>query len=143
MLVTDSQLNIISTDFNTVINQSDEVLEGMNDWCKENLKDLAVSSKNSEVSEQKAEDLMLNFVSEYVRPGASPLAGNSIYMDRMFLRKYFPRFDSFLHYRIIDVSSVKELCGRWNRKTLHAAPRKKLQHRALEDVKESINELKY
>lgn len=139
MLVTDAHLNVISKDFNSIIKQSDEVLEDMDDWCKENLKDLAVSSKNSEISEQKAEDLMLEFVSEYIRPQASPLAGNSIYMDRMFLRKYFPRFDKFLHYRIIDVSSIKELCGRWNRPILNAAPRKKLQHRALEDVK-GLNE---
>lgn len=143
MVVTDAHLNVISNDFNTIIKQSDEVLGNMNDWCKENLKDLAIASKNSEISEQAAEDMMLTFVSEYIRPQASPLAGNSIYMDRMFLRKYFPRFDSYLHYRIIDVSSVKELCGRWNPKVLHAAPRKKLKHQALEDVKESINELKY
>lgn len=143
LLVTDAHLNVISKDFSTVIKQSDEVLENMNDWCKENLKDLAVSSKKSEITEHKAEDMMLEFVSEYIRPQASPLAGNSVYMDRMFLRKYFPRFDSYLHYRIIDVSTVKELCGRWNRPALNAAPRKKLQHRALEDVRESINELKH
>lgn len=144
MLVTDANLNVISTDFNTVIKQSDSVIEGMNDWCKENLKSLAEQSKASEVTEEKAEDLMLEFIKHYVsQPHQSPLAGNSIYMDRMFLRKYFPRVDDYLHYRIIDVSTVKELCGRWNRKIYSSAPKKMLTHRALDDIKESINELKH
>lgn len=113
MLVTDANLNVISTDFNMVIKQDDEVLNGMNDWCKLNLKALAEQSKASEITEKKAEDMMLEFIKQYIaEPQQSPLAGNTIYMDRMFLRKYFPRVDDYLHYRIIDVSSVKELCGR-------------------------------
>lgn len=143
MVVTDGDLNVISTDFNTVINQSDKVLDGMNDWCKENLKDLAVESTKSEVTEAKAEDMMLTYLAQYVEEKKAPLAGNTIYMDRMFLRKYFPKVDDYLHYRIIDVSTVKELCGRWNRKVYSSAPQKKLKHRALDDVKESINELKH
>lgn len=143
MLVTDAHLNIISNDFCTVINQSDEVLENMNDWCKANLKDLAEQSKKSDVSESKAEEMMLNFICQHVGSKESPLAGNSIYMDRMFLRKYFSRVDDYLHYRIVDVSTVKELCGRWNRKVYDQAPRKQLTHRALKDVVESINELKH
>lgn len=99
MLVTDSKLNIVSSDFNTVIKQDDKVLDDMNDWCKENLKDLAVSSRASDVTETKAEDMMLDFIAKYVGPRLSPLAGNSIFMDRMFLRKYFPRVDEYLHYR--------------------------------------------
>lgn len=99
MLVTDSKLNIISTDFNTVIKQDDKVLDDMNDWCKENLKDLAVSSRASDVTETKAEGMMLEYLAKYVGPRLSPLAGNSIFMDRMFLRKYFPRVDDYLHYR--------------------------------------------
>lgn len=87
--------------------------------------------------------MMLDFLSKHVEAGTSPLAGNTIYMDRMFLRKYFPRVDNYLHYRIIDVSTVKELCGRWNRKVYDSAPRKLLKHRALDDIKESINELKH
>lgn len=144
MLVTDQNLNVISTDFNTVIKQSDDVIDNMNDWCKENLRELAKESKESQVTEQKAEDMMLEFIKQYIsEPRLSPLAGNSIYMDRMFLRKYFPRVDEYLHYRIIDVSTVKELCGRWNKKVYTTAPKKELKHRALEDIKESINELKH
>lgn len=144
MLVTDANLNVISTDFNTMIHQSDEAIENMNEWCKQNMQELAEESKKSQVSELQAEDMMLAFIKQYVtQPRLSPLAGNSIYMDRMFLRKYFPRVDEYLHYRIIDVSTVKELCGRWNKKAYTSAPQKKLEHRALEDIKESINELKH
>lgn len=143
MLVTDANLNVISKDFNTVIYQSDQVLDDMNEWCKENLKSLAVESQKSHVTELSAEEDMLEFIKEYVQPRQSPLAGNTIYMDRMFLRKYFPRVDEYLHYRIIDVSTIKELCGRWNRKAYNSAPRKQLKHRALDDIKESINELRH
>lgn len=143
MLVTDQDLKVISPDFNTVINQSDQVLDNMNEWCKENLKDLAIASKNSEVSEAKAEDMMLNFIKQYVEPKTCPLAGNSIYMDRMFLRKYFPRVNDYLHYRVIDVSTIKELCRRWNQNAYTSAPKKELSHRALKDVHESIQELQH
>lgn len=78
-----------------------------------------------------------------VMPNSSPLAGNSVYMDRMFIRQYMPRIDQHLHYRIIDVSSVKELCKRWNRPIFSKAPPKQLVHRGLDDIKESVEELKY
>lgn len=74
---------------------------------------------------------------------ASPLAGNSIYMDRMFLRLYMERLDRYLHYRIVDVSSIKELCKRWNPEIFANVPSKKLVHRGLDDIKESIEEAKY
>jgi oligoribonuclease len=143
MVVTDENLNVISPEFDIVINQSDEVISNMNDWCKENLKDLAVASKESKISEIHAEEMMLKFISEHVPPKKAPLAGNTIYMDRMFLKKYFSKVDDYLHYRIIDVSTVKELCGRWNRKVYDSAPRKELKHRALDDIRESIAEMKY
>lgn len=143
ILVTDSNLNVISTEFSTIIKQDDHTLNNMNDWCKENLADLAESSKVSTVTETKAEDLMLDFLSKYVQPQNSPLAGNSVYMDRMFLRKYFPRVDSLLHYRIIDVSSVKEIARRWNPKVFKSAPKKEFKHRALEDIRESISEMQH
>lgn len=143
MIVTDEKLNIISKDFCEVIHQNEETLDGMNDWCKKNLKDLAESSRDSTVTENKAEEMMMNFLSKYVNPKSTPLAGNTIYMDRMFLRRYFPRVDDHLHYRIVDVSTIKELCRRWNPSVYKNAPKKKLKHRALDDIKESIEELKY
>lgn len=100
--------------------------------------------RQSKISESKAEDIVLKFlVDNNVAKSECPLAGNSIYMDRMFIREYFPRLDQYLHYRIIDVSTVKELCKRWDWNTLVGAPKKKILHRGLDDIKESLNELKY
>lgn len=90
MLVTDSNLQIISPAFVEVIKQSPAAIEDMNDWCKENLKDLAESSLKSDVTETKAEDLMLEFLKNYVAEGESPLAGNTIYMDRKSISDDFP-----------------------------------------------------
>lgn len=73
----------------------------------------------------------------------SPLAGNTVYMDRLFLRKYMPLVNSYLHYRIIDVSSIKELCRIWNPEMYKKLPSKHCEHRALTDIKESVEELKF
>lgn len=89
MLVTDSNLKIISPAFVDVIKQSPEAIDDMNDWCKENLKDLAESSLMSNVTEAKAEDLMLEYLKNYVAEGESPLAGNTIYMDRKSISDNF------------------------------------------------------
>lgn len=100
--------------------------------------------KKSKISEAEAEDSILKFLADNnVGKSESPLAGNTIYMDRMFIREYFPRVDQHLHYRIIDVSSIKELCKRWNPKIFSLAPKKRLVHRGLDDIKESLTELKY
>lgn len=100
--------------------------------------------KKSQINETEAEDMILKFfVDNNVAKSESPLAGNTIYMDRMFIREYFPRVDQHLHYRIIDVSSIKELCKRWNPKIFSQTPKKQLVHRGLDDIKESLIELKY
>lgn len=100
--------------------------------------------RNSRVTETQAEDSILKFLNDNdVSSFSSPLAGNSVYMDRMFMEMYMPRLNKYLHYRIIDVSTVKELCKRWNPKTFSAAPPKRLVHRGLDDIKESVQELKY
>lgn len=88
--------------------------------------------------------MMLDFVKNHVHTaGVAPLAGNSIHVDRQFLSKYMPKFTEYLHYRIVDVSTVKELCRRWYPGQFGKAPPKQGKHRALEDIKESIEELKY
>ncbi|CAO1303790.1 unnamed protein product, partial [Diamesa hyperborea] len=143
IIITDSHLNVVANGPDLIINQSDAQLDSMNDWCKENLKDLAVLSKNSVISETQAEDTILEFLKQHIDENKCPLAGNTIYMDRMFLRKYFSRVDQYLSYRIIDVSSIKELCKRWDGKVFSNCPKKKLSHRALDDIVESIDELKY
>lgn len=100
--------------------------------------------KKSTVTEIQAEDTILKFLDENgIDAQSSPLAGNSVYMDRMFLREYMPRLNEHLHYRIIDVSTVKELCKRWNKSLFSSVPSKKLVHRGLDDIKESIEELKF
>lgn len=100
--------------------------------------------KKSTVTEQQAEDSVLNFLYENgVTQSSSPLAGNSVYMDRMFMREYMPRIDQHLSYRIIDVTTIKELCKRWNSSVFAKVPPKKNVHRGLDDIKESITELKY
>lgn len=100
--------------------------------------------KKSTITDIQAEDSVLNFLKENnVAASSCPLAGNSVYMDRMFLRFYMPRIDEYLHYRIIDVSSVKELCKRWNPPIFSKTPSKRLVHRGLDDIKESIDELRY
>lgn len=80
---------------------------------------------------------------QYVQPKSSPLAGNSVYMDRYFLMKQMPKIHDYLHYRIVDVSTVKELCRRWNIEVFKGQPKKEFDHRALNDIKESVIELKY
>ncbi|KAL4228267.1 Oligoribonuclease [Mactra antiquata] len=144
-LVTDSELNVIAESEDLVINQSEEILDGMNDWCKEHhgKSGLTEAVRNSKVSLADAEEAMLKFVQKHTLKGKSPLAGNSIHADRMFLIKYMPDFLNHLHYRIIDVSTVKELTRRWYPKEFKDAPKKKTSHRALDDIKESIDELKF
>ncbi|XP_003708000.1 putative oligoribonuclease [Megachile rotundata] len=144
-VITDKDLKIMSKEFSVVINQPDTVLDAMNDWCtKHHTKSgLIKESRSSPISLKAAEQLLLNFLSSYVPKGSCPLAGNTIYQDRIFLFKLMPLVNDYLHYRIIDVSSVKELARRWNPTIYTNSPRKKFCHRALMDIKESIQELQY
>ncbi|XP_031632445.1 uncharacterized protein LOC116346503 [Contarinia nasturtii] len=145
-LITDNSLNVVAEHPTVVINQPDSLLDSMDEWCTttHTQTGLLAECKNSKVTEKQAEDLILNFLNENnIKSFSSPLAGNSVYMDRMFLREYMPRIDSHLHYRIIDVSTIKELCKRWNGSLFSNVPSKKNVHRGLSDIEESINELKY
>lgn len=104
---------------------------------------LTEASRQSSISVQEAERQVLNFVSKHVHENRSPLAGNSVYMDRLFLRKYMPKLDSYLHYRLIDVSTIKELAKRWYPQEFSRIPSKKFEHRCMNDILESVEELKY
>lgn len=95
------------------------------------------------MSLEEAEDQLYEFISKYIAKNSSPIAGNSVYMDRLFLRKHMPRVNNYLHYRIIDVSSIKELCRMWRPEVYKNAPTKRMQHRALTDILESVEELKF
>lgn len=104
---------------------------------------LTEASRKSPISITEAEKKVMEFVTSHVPEKKCPLGGNSVYMDRLFLRKYMPNLDSYLHYRIIDVSTIKELARRWFQKEYSSIPKKKFQHRSVDDILESIEELKY
>ncbi|KAM5227036.1 oligoribonuclease, mitochondrial isoform 4-T4 [Hipposideros larvatus] len=111
-LITDSDLNILAEGPNLIIKQPDELLDNMSDWCKEHhgKSGLTKAVKESTMTLQQAEYEFLSFVRQQTPPGLCPLAGNSVHADKKFLDKYMPQFMKHLHYRIIDVSTVKELC---------------------------------
>lgn len=144
-LITDKDLNIVAENSTLVINQPEEVLNSMNDWCIKHHGEsgLTEESRKSKISTEQAEDILLEFLKNHIPEKSCPLAGNSIYMDRMFLNSYMPRLNEYLHYRIIDVSSIKELCRRWNQPVFSKQPKKLLAHRSLDDIKDTITELKY
>ncbi|XP_043477023.1 oligoribonuclease-like [Leptopilina heterotoma] len=144
-LVTDCNLKTVSDEFEIVIHQPDEVLNGMDEWnTKQHRKSgLIDGSRNSKITNSDAELKLLDFLQNYIPQSTCPLAGNSIHMDRMFLKVHLPLVDSYLHYRLIDVSSLKELARRWNRRVYKERPQKQFTHRALDDIKESISELDY
>lgn len=104
---------------------------------------LSDASRESDVSVNDAENQILKFVKAHAPENKCPLGGNSVYMDRLFIRKYMPKLDAYLHYRVIDVSTIKELARRWYPKEYSKTPHKKFQHRCLSDIIESVEELKY
>ncbi|CAH0587093.1 unnamed protein product [Chrysodeixis includens] len=144
-VVTDENLNIIATGPNIIINQPDSILNEMNDWCvaQHGESGLTEASRKSNVTLKDAEKQVLDFVKSHAPEKKCPLGGNSVYMDRLFIRKYMPTLNNYLHYRVIDVSTIKELAKRWYQKEFSLMPQKKFRHRSVDDILESIEELKY
>ncbi len=143
-LITDQDLNIVAEGPELIIHQSEEVLAGMDEWCTKHHGEsgLTQAVRESKIDITQAEQLMLDFLkANNIPKGQCPLGGNSIHADRMFLNKYMKNFLGHLHYRVIDVSSFKECIRRWYPDEPGFA--KKNAHRALDDIKESIVELKY
>jgi len=154
VLITDGDLRVIAEGPEIVIHHSDQVLDGMNDWCKTQFgwrglgcdpdpDKLAAAVQKSRVSMEEADRMLLEFVQQHTNKTTGILAGNTVHMDKRFLDKFCPRFMDHLHYRIVDVSTVKELCRRWYPQEFKAAPPKAGAHRALDDIKESLKELQY
>lgn len=143
-IVTDSKLNILAEGPMIAIHQSDEVMAGMDEWNtnQHGNSGLTERVKLSSVAEAEAEQATIDFLSQYVPKGASPMCGNSICQDRRFLARCMPELEEYFHYRNLDVSSLKELVHRWA-PGLEAGVKKNCKHLALEDVKDSINELIY
>lgn len=144
-IVTDGQLNIVEEGPDIVIKQPDDLLDSMDEWCTKHHGEsgLTAAVKNSQISIQECEQTMLDFITKHTKKGKSCLAGNSVHCDKEFLNKYMPNVMAQLHYRIIDVSSMKELAKRWYPEVIDNSPTKSFSHRALQDVKESIEELQY
>jgi oligoribonuclease len=142
-IVTDDTLAIKAEGPNIAIHHSEEVLEGMELWSKTHHESSGLLSrvKTSTHDHRSAEEETLRFLARYCDKEASPLCGNSIWQDRRFLTKHMPRLEAFFHYRNIDVSSIKELVRRWYPEL--SAYKKQKTHLALNDIKESIGELKY
>jgi len=142
-IVTDGQLNEIAAGPDLVVHQPDELLDTMNSWCvrQHGESGLTKAVRESTLSLEAAEEQTLAFLVQHTKPGASPLCGNSVGQDRKFIDRYMPKLANFLHYRTVDVSSVKELVKRW----YPPLPvfTKKGNHRALEDIRDSIAELRF
>lgn len=143
-IVTDSQLNVLAEGPVFAINQPEEVLQQMDDWNVKhhNASGLVARVKASEIAEAEAEAATLAFLQQYVPPGQSPMCGNSVWQDRRFLARYMPDLERYFHYRLIDVSTLKELARRWVPR-IYGGFQKESQHLALADIRESIEELKY
>jgi oligoribonuclease len=145
-LVTDSELRILDDGIDLVITAPDELLTGMQPVVQ----DMHASSglteavRASTTTVAEAEQQVLDHLRKHVPEARTvPLCGNSIATDRAFLARDMPELDAFLHYRMVDVSSIKELCRRWYPRVYFSQPQKGLAHRALADIKESIRELRY
>lgn len=145
VLVTDSELNVIGEGVDVVIKATQEQIDGMNDFVTQmHTTSGLITEIPKGISVSEAEKLILEYLTASgCDAGKSPLAGNSVNVDRTFIARDMKALADFLHYRTIDVSTIKELARRWYPKTYFAAPAKTGNHRALGDIQDSIEELRY
>ena len=143
-LVTDAHLEILAEGPVLAIRRSEEELATLDDWSRatHTRSGLLARVRDSAVDIAEAEQQTMEFVRRWVGERASPLCGNSVHHDRLFLRKEMPALHAYLHYRIVDVSSIKEVVERWYPSAMHAPP-KRGAHRALEDIRDSVAELRW
>ena len=144
-VITDGNLNAIAEGPSFIIHQPEEKLKAMGKWCQDHhgKTGLIEAVSHSTITTQYAEKEILYFIKKYCKIHTAVLAGNSVWQDRTFLDKYMPTIPAYLHYRIIDVSSIKEVIKRWYPQDTHNEFKKSDRHRALSDVYESIEELKH
>jgi oligoribonuclease len=146
VVVTGADLVPLDAGLDVVIKVPDQVLDGMVDVVRDmhDKSGLTAAVRAATTTLEQAEDQVLEYVQKHIpEPRTAPLCGNSIATDRGFISRDMPRLDAHLHYRMIDVSSVKELCRRWYPRAYFGQPAKGLEHRALVDILESIRELEY
>ena len=143
-IVTDKNLNILAEGPMLAVHQSDEVLDGMDEWCtnQHGKSGLTQRVKETTLTEFDAEKQTIAFLEKYVPAGASPMCGNSICQDRRFLANYMPELEEFFHYRSLDVSTIKELARRWSPAVAKGFV-KDSSHLAMDDIKDSIAEMVY
>jgi len=143
-IVTDSQLNLVAEGPVFAIHQPNDLLQTMDDWNVKHhhASGLIARVKASHTSEADAEAATLAFLKQHVSEKQSPMCGNSVWQDRRFLTAYMPQLEQYFHYRLIDVSTIKELARRWAPR-IYGGMQKESQHLALADIRESIEELKY
>lgn len=143
-IVTDPQLNILAEGPVMAVHQSDEILKGMDEWNtnQHGKSGLTQRVQNSSITEVIAEQETIDFLKQYVPAGKSPMCGNSICQDRRFLARYMPKLEAYFHYRNLDVSTIKELVVRWQPSAAQGFS-KNSKHLALDDIKDSIEELKF
>ncbi len=143
-IITDSELNLVAEGPVIAVHQPDNLLDAMDEWCTRTHGESGLTKRvrESKVSEAEAEQRTIAFLKEYMESGKSPLCGNSIGQDRRFLVKYMPQLEDFFHYRNLDVSTVKELARRWRPDVLEGV-KKQGSHQALDDIRDSINELRH
>ncbi len=143
-LVTDADLNILGEGPVLAIKQSDSALQAMDDWNQKHhgASGLTGRVKNSSIDENEASRQTIEFLSDYSEKNSSPMCGSSICQDRRFMANYMPELEDYFHYRNLDVSSVKELVRRWKPEILEGLV-KKGSHQAMQDIKDSVAELKY
>ena len=145
VLVTNGDLDVVAEGPSLILHQPDEVLEAMDEWNTKHhqLSGLTKSVRESTLDELQVSAALLAFLAEHTEQKKAPLAGNSIHQDRRFVARYLPEVEDWLHYRNVDVSTIKELAIRWFPEKYGARPPKRGSHRALDDLMESIEELKY
>ncbi len=144
-IITDDNLNVIAEGPVMAVHQPDLLLAAMDEWNTRTHGEsgLVERVRNSAISAADAEQKTLNFLREHgVQPGSSPLCGNSIHQDRRFLVKYMPALEAFMHYRNIDVSTLKELAKRWKPEVVNSFSKTE-SHQALDDIRESIAEMQH
>lgn len=143
-IITDSDLTILAEGPVLAIHQPDSILSGMDEWNtrQHGASGLVARVRASRVTVQEAEAQTLAFIAQYVPAGASPLCGNSICQDRRFMSRLMPELERYVHYRNLDVSTLKELAKRWSPK-ISAGYTKESKHLALQDIRDSIEELSY
>ncbi|CRZ20033.1 oligoribonuclease [Kingella kingae] len=144
MIITDKHLNVLAQSPVYAIHQSDEIMNGMDEWCTTTHARTGLTQrvKESTWTEAQVESELLAWMQQWLPANTTPMCGNTIHQDRRFMVRHMPRLEAFFHYRNLDVSTLKELAKRWN-PAVYKGIVKKGSHQALDDILESIEELRY